>query len=113
MGKKKSFIVAGVKDPIGIILFHSGTVGDAFDVFVRKDKYKNFVHYEKDLYKVGCHIGKRAEEILGENYVWIGSEDYGHISNIWVDEMVKELMSAGFIRVSLQDVETCEVTDAK
>jgi len=113
MSKKKSFIIAGVKDPIGVILFHSGMVGDAFDVFVRKDRYKNFVHYEKDLYKVGCRIGKRAEEILGENYVWIGSEDYGHISNVWVDEMIKELMSAGFIEVSLHDVETCEVIDAK
>lgn len=107
---RKIFVIAGVEDPIGLLLFHTGGLGfDSFDVFVRADKYEEFENYERDLYTVSCPIGKRAEEILGESYIWIGSEDFGHYSNDWVYEMIRDLKHAGFIEVSLNDIEESQI----
>jgi len=90
------------KHPKGYILYHMGSLGiTAIDVFVRRDlaERKKYQRIKEELYQVEeCpHVKKFLE--THEDYVYLGSEDTGHIPEFTsaVLGLIWDLKRMGFV----------------
>ena len=93
-------------NPIGVILQHKCSAGEAFDFFVFKGLEEEFKELKDSLYHIGC---SHAKKFIEDNpkYVMMGSEDLGHIDifNNGVRNIITDCLKKGFkLEMEMEEV---------